>query len=55
VSKATVARYIDDIAQEIEEQQGARWKKLGSAGMLVLAWVGSAFGLDLLLRLLHVL
>lgn len=55
VSKATVARYIDDIAQEIEEQQGARWKKVATYGTLVMAWAGSAFALDLVLHLFHVL
>ena len=55
VSKATVARYIDDIEQELNDARGAKWRVAVKGLSIIAAWLGSAFGLDLLLKLLHVL
>lgn len=55
VSKATVARYVDDIEQEMSEEHGQRWRRALSGGMIFLAWLGSAFAFNILLKFLHVI
>lgn len=55
VSKATVARYIRNIEEEVEENLGQRWHSVASAGLKILAWLGSALGFNLLLRFLHII
>lgn len=57
VSKATVARYVEDKRQDYEEEEEDRknafTRKLRIGALTVAAWFGSALGLHLLLNFLH--
>jgi hypothetical protein len=53
VSKATIARYIDDVDYEFSEFHNNRWRKVRIALSIGGLWIVSVIGADFLLKFLH--